>query len=191
MTEITRVPLQPIAGGSLTKLWLGVLAAVLAAGGIAWAAMPKLVSVQTLTPGTGASPTLEDVALIKYKGTLANGKVFDQQERAAFPMQGVVVPGFTKALLQMQRGGHYKVWIPAALAYGDKPVGDIPPNSDLNFDIEMIDFRNRAEIEQQQALMQQLQQQQAQQGQPQHEGRNVPPPGAEGPPPAEIPQSAQ
>jgi FKBP-type peptidyl-prolyl cis-trans isomerase FkpA len=117
MTEITRVPLQPIAKGSLTKLWLGVAAAMLAAGGIAWAALPASVNVQTLVAGTGASPTLEDVALIKYKGTLPNGKVFDQQERAAFPLQGVV-PGFTKALLQMQKGGKYKVQIPAACGNG-------------------------------------------------------------------------
>ena len=31
MTEITRVPLQPIKKGSLTKLWVGVLLAVLVA----------------------------------------------------------------------------------------------------------------------------------------------------------------
>ena len=174
MTEITRVPLQPIAKGSLTKLWLGVVAAVLAAGGIAWAALPVAVRVQTLVPGTGASPTLEDVALIKYKGTLPDGKVFDQQERAAFPLQGVV-PGFTKALLQMQKGGKYMVQIPSSLAYGDKQAGPIPPNTDLTFEIELIDFRNRAEIEQQQAAMQQMQAQ-AQQ----HGGRGAPPPGAEG-----------
>ena len=35
MTEITRVPLQPIAKGSLGKLWLGVAAVALAAGGTA------------------------------------------------------------------------------------------------------------------------------------------------------------
>ena len=177
MTEITRVPLQPIARGSLTKLWLGVLAVVLAAGGIAWAALPVAVSVKTLIPGTGASPTLEDVALIKYKGTLPDGKVFDQQERAAFPLQGVV-PGFTKALLQMQKGGKYVVQIPSALAYGDKQAGPIPPNTDLTFEIELIDFRNRAEIEQQQAAMQQMQAQARQ-----HGGRGAPPPGAEGPMP--------
>ena len=32
MTEITRVPLQPIAKGSLTKLWLGALLALLGPG---------------------------------------------------------------------------------------------------------------------------------------------------------------
>ena len=98
--------------------------------------------------------------------------MFDEQERAAFPLQGVV-PGFTKALLQMQKGGKYKVLIPSSLAYGDKQAGPIPPNTDLTFEIELIDFRNRAEIEQQQAMMQQLQQQE-------HGGRGAPQPGAEG-----------
>lgn len=163
MTEITRVPLQPIAKGSLGKLWLGIAAIALAAGGIAYAALPATVDVQTLTPGSGASPTIADVALINYKGTLPNGKVFDQAERAVLPLQGVV-PGFTKALEQMQRGGKYKVVIPSKLAYGEKGAGEIPPNTDLTFEIELLDFKNRAEIEEQQRMLQQLQQMQQQQG---------------------------
>ena len=71
-----------------------------------------------------------------------------------------MIPGFAKALVQMQRGGKYKVEIPAALAYGDKAVGDIPANTDLTFEIDLLDFKSRAEIEQQQRLMQQLQQMQ-------------------------------
>ncbi|MGE3691298.1 MAG: FKBP-type peptidyl-prolyl cis-trans isomerase [Novosphingobium sp.] len=162
MTEITRVPLQPIAKGSLAKLWLGVLAAMLAAGGIAWAAMPVQVKVETLIKGSGESPTIDDIALIGYKGTLPDGKVFDQQEQAAMPLQGVI-PGFTKALLQMQRGGKYRIFIPAELGYGDKEAGQIPPNTDLTFEVDLIDFKSRAEIEEQQRMMQQLQQMQAQQ----------------------------
>ncbi len=185
MTEITRVPLQPIARGSLPKLWLGVLAALLVAAGVAWAALPAQVKVETLIAGSGASPTIEDVALINYKGTLPDGKVFDEQKQAVFPLQGVV-PGFTKALMQMQRGGKYKVLIPSELGYGDKQAGPIPPNTDLTFEIELIDFRSRAEIEQQQRMMEQMQQMQQQQG-----GKGVrggPPPGMPpdmpgGPPP--------
>jgi FKBP-type peptidyl-prolyl cis-trans isomerase FkpA len=71
-----------------------------------------------------------------------------------------VIPGFSKALVKMQRGGKYEVEIPAKLAYGDKAVGQIPANTDLNFQIELLDFKSRAEIEQQQRLMQQLQQMQ-------------------------------
>ena len=185
MTEITRVPLQPIAKGSLPKLWLGVLAAVLAAAGVAWAALPAQVKVETLVAGSGVSPTIEDVALINYKGTLPDGKVFDQQQQAVFPLQGVV-PGFTKALMQMQRGGKYKVLIPSELGYGAKQAGPIPPNTDLTFEIELIDFKSRAEIEQQQAMMQQMQQMQQQGGKggpPQGMPPQGMPPGMPGGPP--------
>jgi FKBP-type peptidyl-prolyl cis-trans isomerase FkpA len=175
MTEITRVPLQPIARGSLTKLWLGVLIAVLFAAWAAWAAMPPQVRIETITPGRGPSPTLTDVALINYKGTLADGKVFDEARSAVFPLQGVI-PGFTKALTQMQKGGRYKVWIPAKLGYGDKPAGEIPPNSDLNFEIEMLDFISGQEYQQRMQMMQQMQQMQQQPG-------AAPPPGAAAPAP--------
>lgn len=163
MTEITRVPLQPIAKGSLSKIWVGVAAIALAAGGIAYAAMPPAVHVQTLTAGNGDSPTMDDVVLINYKGMLPDGKVFDQAKQVPMALNEVV-PGFSKALVQMQRGGKYMVEIPSSLAYGAKAVGDIPANTDLTFEIDLLDFKSRAEIEQQQRIMQQLQQMQAQQG---------------------------
>ncbi|MEW9854167.1 FKBP-type peptidyl-prolyl cis-trans isomerase [Novosphingobium sp. M1R2S20] len=157
MTEITRVPLQPIAKGSLTKLWLGIAAAALLAGGVAWATLPASVNVETIAEGTGESPTRDDVALVNYKGTLPDGKVFDEGKQAVLPL-AEVVPGFTKALEQMQRGGKYRVHIPSDLAYGEKGAGPIPPNTDLDFEIELLDFKSREEIEQQQRIMQQLQQ---------------------------------
>jgi FKBP-type peptidyl-prolyl cis-trans isomerase FkpA len=174
MTEITRVPLQPIARGSLGKLWLGVAAALLAAGGVAWAAMPAQVDIDTITAGHGPSPSLADVAVINYKGTLPDGKVFDQANAAVFPMQGLI-PGFTKALQQMQAGGHYKAHIPASLAYGDKAQGVIPANTALDFDIEVLAFMTREQYVQQMQMMQQMQQQQQQQGAGPHGG---PPGGA-------------
>jgi len=175
MTEITRVPLQPIAKGALGKLWIGVAAVALAAGGIAWAALPPSVDVATIKAGSGPSPTKQDVALVNYKGMLPDGKVFDQNQNAVLPV-GEVVPGFTKALEQMQRGGKYRVEIPAELAYGAKGAGPIPPNTDLTFEIELLDFKNRQEIEQQMQMMQQMQQ--MQQGAP-HAG-----PAPQGAPPA-------
>jgi FKBP-type peptidyl-prolyl cis-trans isomerase FkpA len=183
MTEITRVPLQPIAKGALGKLWLGVAAAALAAGGLAWATLPKGVDVETIKAGTGPSPTVADVVQINYKGSLENGKVFDQAERAVFPVEGVI-PGFTQALEKMQKGGKYKVEIPAELAYGaqeqrNPQTGkvEIPANSDLVFEIELLDFKSRAEVEAQMRMMQQLQaQMQAQQGGAAPKGATNPPP---------------
>ena len=84
MTEITRVPLQPIAKGALGKLWLGLALAVGAAGAVAYAAMPPLVSVKTVQAGTGASPTLEDVAFVSLEGKLKDGTVI--QPKAQGPV---------------------------------------------------------------------------------------------------------
>jgi len=185
MTEITRVPLQPIAKGAVGKLWLGVVAAAALGAGIAWATIPASVKVETVRAGSGPSPTTEDVVLINYKGTLADGKVFDQGERAPLQVAGVI-PGFTKALEQMQKGGKYKDHIPASLGYGAKAAGPIPANSDLDFEIELLEFKSMAEIQQMQQMQQQMMQQQMQQG-----GA----PGAAGPgagaPPAGVPLPGQ
>ena len=99
--------------------------------------------------------------------------MFDEGKQAVFPLSEVV-PGFTKALEQMQRGGKYKVEIPSELAYGDRQMGDIPPNTDLTFEIELIDFVSRADYEQQMRMMQQLQQMQG--GSPPHGGMPPGPP---------------
>ncbi|MFC0204289.1 FKBP-type peptidyl-prolyl cis-trans isomerase [Novosphingobium soli] len=165
MTEITRVPLQPIAKGAVTKIWLGVAAIALAAGGVAYAALPPSPTVKTLTAGSGESPTMEDVVLINYKGMLENGTVFDQNKNYPNPV-AQFVPGFSKALMKMQRGGKYEVEIPSELAYGATPPAGspIPANADLKFEVELVDFRSLAEIQQQQRILQQLQQMQMQQG---------------------------
>lgn len=178
----TTVPIQPIEKGSLTKLWAGVAVAVLIAGGAAWWGTEKAVSgacsakafapegkgvssvekttsglrIQTIKAGAGAKPTESDVVLVSYKGTLADGKEFDSNPRAAFPVQGLV-PGFTEALKMMQRGGSYKLCIPPALGYGTQANERIPANSTLLFDVELIDFKSMAEV---QALQQQQQMQQ-------------------------------
>lgn len=163
MTEITRVPLQPIAKGAVTKIWLGVAAIALVAGGVAYAALPPAPTVKTLTAGNGDSPTMEDVVLINYKGMLEDGTVFDENKGYPNPV-AQFVPGFSKALMKMKRGGKYLVEIPSKLAYGaNPPAGSpIPANADLKFEVELLDFKSLAEIQQQQRIMQQLQQMQQQ-----------------------------
>lgn len=173
MAEVTRVPLQPIAKGSLTKLWLGVLVAVVLAAAIAWLATPQGLSVDTVRAGEGESPTAEDVVFVNYTGKLADGTVFDQSQALPLPIEGIfpdgtplplgdMIPGFRDALLQTQKGGQYEIFIPADQAYGeDVPEGGpIPPNSDLYFDIEVIDFMSRDEFQSRVTTFQQMMMQQ-------------------------------
>src|SRR5688572_9203760 len=181
MAEVTRVPLQPLSRGSLLMLFLGVLLGLAIAGAYAWITAPKGVSVDTVTAGTGDNPKATDVVFVHYTGKLEDGTVFDQSQDIPLPVQGILpagtplplqqmVPGFRDAAMQMQRGGKYKVEIPAALAYGeagrmDPQTGQgVPPNSDLTFDIELVDFMPLPEVEErfkrlQEAMMLQQQQQ--------------------------------
>jgi FKBP-type peptidyl-prolyl cis-trans isomerase FkpA len=173
MTEITRVPLQPIARGALGKLWLGVLAAVLAAAGLAWATMAPGVKVETITAGTGPSPTIEQVALVNYVGRLTNDKEFDKGEQVPMPLKGVI-KGFADGLTQMKEGGKYKLTIPSELAYGDREsrnpqTGEvaIPANSDLVFEVELVKVMSMEEFQQVMQFRQMMQMQAQQQAQQQ------------------------
>lgn len=187
MAEITRVPLQPIAKGSLTKLWLGVLIALLIGAGVAWSVVPKGVSLDTVTAGSGPYPTESDVVFVKYKGMLAdNGEVFDESQDVPLPVEGIfpegnplplaqMVPGFREGVLKMQKGGKYTLFIPADKGYGANPPpgAPIPANADLKFEIELIDFMTEADFQRRLSMLQQVMgQQQGQDG----------PAGAGGPP---------
>lgn len=175
MTEVTRVPIQPIAKGSLTKLWLGVVVAILLGAGLAWAAMPKGLDVNTLVAGSGDTPKIGDVVFVKYKGLLAaTGEMFDESREIPLPVQGIfpegspfpieegaTIPGFFNGLQQMQKGGKYKLFIPAEQAYGAEPPAGapIPPNADLVFEIEVIDIMSREAFDRNLAILQQAMQQ--------------------------------
>lgn len=193
MAEVTRVPLQPIKKGSVAKLWFGLLALFAAAAALAWAAMPASTEIETLTAGVGGNPTDGQYILINYKGMLKDGKVFDQGQ--GVPMQlGGTIPGFDRALRQAQQGGRYRIEIPAAEAYGPEEkrnpqTGEvvIPANSDLVFEVDVLQFMSEADfqrfVQQQRALMQQQMEamQQQQGGAP--GGAPAGPPGGEVPPP--------
>ncbi|QIG54817.1 peptidylprolyl isomerase [Altererythrobacter sp. BO-6] len=192
MAEVTRVPIQPIEKGSLTKLWLGVIVAVLIGAGIAWSALPTGIEVEEITAGTGASPSDGDVAFIKYKGMLDDGTVFDEADSSPFPpgvfpdgipmliQPGQMVEGFYQGLKQMEKGGKYTLRIPAELAYGDAPPpqSQIPPGSDLTFEVELVDFMSQEDAERRFSIMQQMMQGQGAPGGPQGapEGAPVPQP---------------
>lgn len=176
MTEITAVPIQPIAKGSLTKLWLGVALAIAVGAGLAWAAVPRGVDVDTQVAGTGATPKIGDVVFLKYKGKLAaDGTVFDESREIALPVKGIfpegtpfpieegaTIPGFFEGLQQLQKGGKYVLFIPADKAYGAEPPqgAPIPANADLEFEIEVIDIMSKQTFDRNLGILQQAMQSQ-------------------------------
>lgn len=99
--------------------------------------------------GDGKSPTINDIVSVKYTGKLIDGTVFDSTEQnggmpAIFPLAGVI-KGWQEGLQLMKKGSEYTLFLPAALAYGEQPVGDIPANSTLVFDVELVKVMTEAE----------------------------------------------
>ncbi|APG63369.1 peptidylprolyl isomerase [Sphingorhabdus lutea] len=185
--SVTAVPIQPIKKSSLVKLWAGLAILLLAAIALAFfgtkdvraqyssneafladnagnsgvTTTPSGLQIETIRKGEGPSPTDEDVALVKYKGMLRDGTVFDENEQAPMPVAGVV-PGFSEALKLMQRGGQYRIWIPSALGYGDQdvpPQGEvkIPGGSVLIFEVDLLEYKSRAELEAAQKQFEEMQ----------------------------------
>jgi len=99
---------------------------------------------EILTEGTGAKPTAEDQVRVNYHGTLIDGKVFDSSVDRGEPVVfGVsqVIPGWTEALMLMPVGSKWKIYLPSAIAYGERGAGgDIAPNSALIFEVQLLEI---------------------------------------------------
>ncbi|HEU4704766.1 MAG TPA: FKBP-type peptidyl-prolyl cis-trans isomerase, partial [Sphingomicrobium sp.] len=146
------------------RLWLAIIALIAAGVGLAWLGAGSLrgetsasgLGFRTVEAGEGPLIKPVDGVLIEYEGRLEDGTVFDTSEgRGPTPMiAGQVIPGFAEALTRMQKGGRYRIRIPAALGYGanPQPGSPIPPNANLEFDVHVVQVVPNA------ALMQGMQQ---------------------------------
>lgn len=97
---------------------------------------------QVINEGNGPKPSLTSKVNTHYHGTTLDGKVFDSSvdrgEPISFPVNGVI-PGWTEALQLMSVGSKWKLFIPSALAYGERGAGSsIPPHTPLIFEVELL-----------------------------------------------------
>lgn len=104
------------------------------------------LAVTDIEVGTGAEVQPGDTITAHYTGALCkNGIIFqsshDFGKAATFGLTQVI-SGWTKGVPGMKVGGMRRLTIPADMAYGSaRAASNIPPNSDLVFDIELIDIR--------------------------------------------------
>ncbi len=104
--------------------------------------LPDGLQYKVLKEGTGPKPAASDTVTVNYRGTLVNGKEFDSSYKrgqpASFPVGGVI-RGWTEALQLMPVGSKWELYIPADLAYGDRPPSpDIAPGDTLIFEVELL-----------------------------------------------------
>jgi FKBP-type peptidyl-prolyl cis-trans isomerase FkpA len=103
---------------------------------------PSGLQYMVLRQGNGPRAKPGQKVRVNYEGKLLDGSVFDSSYERGQPAEfnlNQVIPGWTEGVGLMPVGGKYRFWIPAALAYGEKGMGDdIPPNSALTFDVELL-----------------------------------------------------
>jgi peptidylprolyl isomerase len=112
------------------------------ASGLAWV---------VLQPGTGTEkPGPRDTVEVHYTGWQTDGKMFDSSVQrgrpAKFPLNRVI-KGWTEGLQLMVQGEKRRFWIPADLAYGDKPARPGAPAGLLCFEVELLNLEKQPTVD--------------------------------------------
>jgi FKBP-type peptidyl-prolyl cis-trans isomerase FkpA len=111
----------------------------------------SLQKIDTVT-GSGKEAVAGATVVVNYTGWLyapnaekQHGAQFDSsigREPFSFHLGGgQVIPGWDQGVQGMKVGGKRTLIIPAALGYGEQGAGPIPPNSNLIFEIELLDVK--------------------------------------------------
>ncbi len=98
---------------------------------------------QDVEVGTGATAVAGSWIQVLYRGWLPNGTLFDEAQDPADPLSfqlgvGRVIAGWDEGVEGMKVGGLRKLVIPPSLGYGNRPVGPIPANSVLVFEVRLL-----------------------------------------------------
>lgn len=101
--------------------------------------------------GSGEGAINGQTIVANYTGRLLNGTVFDSNVLPEFghvqPFefnlgQGMVIAGWDMGFQGMKVGEKATFYIPSEMAYGNRAAGDkIPANSDLIFDVELVQIK--------------------------------------------------
>ena len=93
--------------------------------------------------GDGKEAKSGDTVVVHYTGWLKDGTKFDSSLDRKQPFSfalgaGKVIKGWDEDVAGMKVGGKRKLIIPPYLAYGETGKGDVPPNAELTFEVELL-----------------------------------------------------
>ncbi len=104
--------------------------------------LPCGIYYKVLETGEGkVSPTVRSIVSVHYRGTLIDGKEFDNSYKRNYPEAFRlcdVIDGWQIALQQMHVGDKWIIYIPSEMGYGSKASGPIPGFSTLIFEVELL-----------------------------------------------------
>jgi FKBP-type peptidyl-prolyl cis-trans isomerase FkpA len=102
------------------------------------------VYYQIIAPGAGAIEYTSSTSILAhYQGMLLDGTIFDTttgKSPVSFIL-GQVIAGWQIGIPMIQKGGKIRLIIPSVLGYQNQNKGTIPPNSVMDFEIELINVQ--------------------------------------------------
>ena len=126
--------------------------------------LPSGLKIISIKKGTDERPTIGSKVLVNYAGYFTTGDLFDSNikeiaqlygkfDRRRESMNGYnpnlmdyspdakLIAGFKEGLMQMNFGDKVLLIIPSHLGYGEQGMrGAIPPNTDLLFELEILEI---------------------------------------------------
>lgn len=95
------------------------------------------LQLETVSEGTGATPSASDTVTVNYSLRDIDGNTIDYGNEVSFPLSNLI-PGFSEAVQNMKVGGETIAYVHPSLGYGEAGAGTVGPNSLLIFDIELV-----------------------------------------------------
>ncbi len=105
--------------------------------------------IEDIQLGEGKAAVKGALITTQYRGFLEDGSSFDSSYERGKAFQcvigtGRVIKGWDQGLMGMREGGKRKLWVPAALAYGERGMGSrVPADANLIFEIELLEVLTR------------------------------------------------
>ena len=133
-----KIMCSEFAGKIASKSWLEI-------------PMSNELIIEDVIVGEGKAAVKGALITAHYRGYLEDGTQFDSSYDKGRVFEtvigtGRVIKGWDQGIIGMKVGGKRKLFVPAHLAYGERQVGPIiKPNSNLVFEIELLEVRTREE----------------------------------------------
>ena len=90
--------------------------------------------------GEGRKIKYKDIISFKYRGELLNVLVFDEQKEPVEFELGKLIACWKEIILELNVGGKAFIVSPPQLGYGDNDLQNIPENSIITFELEVVGF---------------------------------------------------
>ena len=108
---------------------------------------PSGLQYQVLQEGSGKTPLMGDVVMVRMKGSFIDGTVFENtfgKDPLPMMIDKSIMPAWREALLMMKPGETMRIFAPSDLAFGEKGMfPQVPPHTAMIFELQLVENKGK------------------------------------------------